>query len=173
MADGAAESARNARTDRVPEVTTMAEIHLTQAEADALLDMPKLKENETEWDYPHTGGKIIIPLVSQDKRERFLLDVEKGRIDLEKQKLQNRARQVVILARLEVNGPTHRNPDDEEIPCPHIHLYREGYDIKWAYPVPDDRFRFSNLTNEWTTLQEFMSYCNIVDPPTIKRGLFL
>lgn len=151
----------------------MAEIHLTQAEADALLDMPKLKENETEWDYPHTGGKIIIPLVSQDKRERFLLDVEKGRIDLEKQKLQNRARQVVILARLEVNGPTHRNPDDEEIPCPHIHLYREGYDIKWAYPVPDDRFRFSNLTNEWTTLQEFMSYCNIVDPPTIKRGLFL
>ncbi len=149
----------------------MAEMHLTQAEADALLGMHKIREDDKEWEYPQTGGKVIIPLISEDRRERFLLDIEQGRIDMQKQKLQNRARQVIILVRLEVRGPTHRNPDDEEIPCPHMHVYRQGYDIKWAYPVPPDRF--PDLSDPWTTLVNFMDYCNVTDPPVIRRGLFI
>lgn len=149
----------------------MESVHLTQQEADRLLDMPKFREDATEWRYPQEGGKVTIPLVSEDRREHFLLDVEQGRINLEKQKLQNRARQVVILARLDVNGPTHRNPDESELPCPHLHLYREGYGIKWAYPVPSDKF--SDLNDRWVTLTEFMNFCNVVMAPIIERGLFL
>jgi hypothetical protein len=75
-----------------------------------------------------------------DKREHFHLDVSRGRIDLLKGKYQNRSRQAIILVRLDFGGKPHRNPDDEEIACPHLHVYREGYGDKWAMPVPPDRF---------------------------------
>lgn len=149
----------------------MADVHLTQAEADALLAMAKVREDDRSWKYPEEGGGLSIPLVSKDRREQFFLDVSRGRIDLKREKLQNRARQVAILARLETAGPTHRNPDDSEIPCPHIHLYREGYADKWAFPIPADRF--THLEDAWQTLQEFIAFCNVTEPPTITGGLFV
>jgi len=84
--------------------------------------------------------------------------------------MQNRGRQVVVLVRLDLGGAPHRNPDDEEIPVPHLHLYREGYGDKWAVPVPADRF--SNLADIWVTLEEFMRFCSVTQPPYIERGLF-
>ena len=41
---------------------------------------------------------------------------------------------------------------------------------KWAMPVPCDYF--PNLHDAWQTLQGFMHYCHIVEPPVIRRGLF-
>ncbi len=73
--------------------------------------------------------------------------------------------------RLDFGGAPHRNPDGEEVGSPHLHLYREGYGDKWACPVPPDHF--SNLDDLWLTLQEFMRFCNIAEPPFIKRGLFI
>jgi len=148
----------------------MAEINLTQTEAEALISMEKSRVDDQEWNYPNLGGVVIIPLVSKDKRENFVLDLSRGSIDLAKIKYQNRARQVVILVRLELVGPTHRNPDDNEIPCPHIHLYREGYGDKWAMPVPVDKF--PSINDHWKTLEDFMRFCNITEPPIIKKGLF-
>ncbi len=118
----------------------MADINLTQAEADALIAMEKQRIDDARWDYPGLGGSISIPLISQDKRENFLLDVSRGRIDLLKVTYQNRSRQVVVLVRLDFGGQPHRNPDDQEIPSPHLHVYREGYGDKWAIPVPPERF---------------------------------
>jgi hypothetical protein len=148
----------------------MPEIVLTQAEADALIAMPKARVNEDEWDYPGTGGAVTIPLTSQDKRESFLLDISRGRIDLLKGKYQNRGRQVVVLVRLDFGGPAHRNPDDSEVGAPHLHVYREGYGDKWASPVPQDKF--PGLADLWETLVDFMIYCNISEPPKIRKGLF-
>ena len=34
---------------------------------------------------------------------------------------------------------------------PHLHLYREGFSNKWAFPVPLDRFQ--NLGDPWLTLE--------------------
>jgi len=149
----------------------MADIDLTQAEADALIAMPKSRLNDDEWDYPGTGGAITVPLVSDDKREGFLLDISRGQIDLLKGKYQNRGRKVVILVRLDFGGPLHRNPDDTEISCPHLHLYREGYGDKWAFSVPPGKF--SNLGDLWQTLEDFMKYCNVTQPPRIRKGLFV
>ena len=148
----------------------MAEINLTQAEADVLIAMPKVKINNQVWDYPSFGGSISIPLTSTDKKENFILDVSRGQIDLLKGKYQNRGRQVVVLIRLDFGGAPHRNPDGTEIACPHLHLYREGFGDKWAIEVPRDRFQ--SLADLWQTLQDFMSYCNIIEPPIIERGLF-
>jgi hypothetical protein len=149
----------------------MGETNLTQAEADALIAMPKQRTNDDKWDYPATGGSVSIPLASLDKRESFTLDVSRGRIDLRKGKYQNRARHVVVLVRLDFGGKPHRNPDDEEIASPHLHLYRENYGAKWAVPVPTGNF--PNVSDLWQALLDFMRYCNITKPPLIERGLFL
>lgn len=148
----------------------MVDINLMQAEANALIAMEKHRFDDTRWDYPGLGGAVIIPLVSTNKRENFLLDVSRSSIDLLKGTYQNRARQTVILVRLDFGGQPHRNPDDMEIPSPHLHIYREGYGDKWAMPVPSDRF--INIADRWQALEDFMRFCNITKPPIIERGLF-
>ena len=148
----------------------MVAIELTQAEADALIQMEKHKTNDEWWDYPGLGGSISIPLTSGNKRENFLLDVSRGKIDLSKGTYQNRSRQVIILVRLDFGGQPHRNPDGKEISSPHLHIYREGSGDKWAMPVPVDRF--PTISNLWNTLDDFMRFCNIIEPPIIERGLF-
>lgn len=148
----------------------MASIHLTQVVADELIAMKKFRTDDKEYADPQLGDKISVPLVGDNKRESFLLDVIRGRIKLKKGTYQTRARQVVILVRLDFFGPPHHNPDDEEIPCPHLHLYREGYGDKWATPVPIDKF--PNIADAWKTLFDFMRYCNVVEPPRFSQGLF-
>ena len=96
----------------------MADTNLAQTEADALFAMEKRRSDDTEWSYPDLGGHVTIPLVSIDRRESFLLDLRRGRIDLGKGTYQNRGRQIVALARLDFGGAPHRNPDGEEIGAP-------------------------------------------------------
>ena len=148
----------------------MAGPDLTQDEADALLAMEKHRVDERGHAFPTAGERAEIPLQSPDRREPFLLDLSRGRIDLAKVTYQNRARKVVILARLDLNGPSHLNPDGAEVPCPHIHIYREGYADKWAFPLDVDRF--ADTGDIWRVLDDFMGYCNITQPPNIIRELF-
>jgi hypothetical protein len=148
----------------------MAAIDLTQAEADALLSLEKRRADDIERDYPGLGGSLSIPLVSTDGREDFSLDLYRGRINLSKGRYQTRGHQIAILARLDFGGAPHRNPDGTEIGSPHLHLYREGFGDKWAFPVPHTAF--TDLNNYWHTLQEFMIFCHIVEPPMIRKGLF-
>jgi len=149
----------------------MAETTLTQAEADALLAMEKHRVDDTQHVFPILGGSIEIPLTSANKRETFLLDITRGRINLKKATYQNRVRTVVILARLDIDGPPHENPDGVEIPCPHLHTYREGYADKWAVPAPASVF--SRTTDLWGSLEDFMAFCRITETPLIERDLFV
>jgi hypothetical protein len=148
----------------------MADINLTQEEADALMAMEKRRVDEQEWLFPSPGGSTAIPLTSVDKRENFMLDVTRAQIRLTKATYQNRARAAVILMRLDLDGPPHRNPDGEEIPCPHLHIYREGHADKWAIAAPVDRY--PNPSDIFQTFEAFMQHCNITEPPQIQKGLF-
>ena len=105
----------------------MADIDITQAEADALIEMEKRFVEEEDWTFPDAGERIALALTSLDKRENFILDVTRAQIKLTKATYQNRARQAIILMRLDLDGPPHRNPDGSEIPCPHLHTYPEGF----------------------------------------------
>ncbi|MBA4313266.1 MAG: hypothetical protein C0417_11630 [Chlorobiaceae bacterium] len=149
----------------------MAEINLTQAEADRLIAIQKIKVSDTPWEYPVQGSGISIPLVSIDKKENFLLDISRGRIDLIKGRYQTRARQVVILVRIDFGGAPHRNPDGKEVASPHLHVYREGYGDKWATLIPKDLFK--NISDRSQLLEDFMEYCNIIQRPNIVHGLFI
>jgi hypothetical protein len=148
----------------------MPEVNLTQAEADALIALEKRAVDEREWNFPNPGDSISVPLTSTDRREHFFLDIRRGRIDLAKGTYQNRGRQVVVLVRLDFGGAPHRNPDGEEINSPHLHIYREGFGDKWAIPVPVSWF--SDLSDRWATLNDFMRYCNITEVPRLRRSLF-
>ncbi|MCL4478390.1 MAG: hypothetical protein M1381_04720 [Deltaproteobacteria bacterium] len=149
----------------------MAEINLTQSEANLLISMEKHRVDETKWEYPGLGGAICIPLTSANKRENFLLDMSRGRINLLKGKYQNRSRNVIVLVRLCFGGPPHHNPDGQDVIPPHLHVYHEGFGDKWAIEVPPDKF--GNPADLWQTLHDFMEFCNIVEPPIIERGLFI
>lgn len=142
---------------------------LTQQEADALLALEKHYLGNERFIYPGLGGSVRIPLHSLDRREEFSLDITRGRILLEKNTFQTRARKAVPLLRLDLNGPPHRNPDDVEIPCPHLHLYREGYGLKWAVPAPE---LFLGITDNLKLLDIFMNYCSVVGKPIVERELF-
>jgi hypothetical protein len=147
------------------------DILLSQTEADAFIAMAKVKTDDAEWDYPIAGQSLAIPLTSEDRRTNFFLDLGRGRIVFAKGKYQNRVHQSVVLVRLDFGGAPHRNPDGTEMPCPHLHVYREGYGDKWAVPIPVEKF--PNITDAWATLADFMKYCSIIEPPTIKKGLFV
>lgn len=145
---------------------------MTQAEADRLLEIPKRRVNAKTWSYPSFGGRIVIPLTSTDRREKFWLDVTRNRIDMAKGSYQNRVRKAVVLARLDFGARPHRNPNGQQVMSPHLHLYREGFGDKWAFEVPFDRFA-TNTKDPWTMLEDFIGFCNVVERPVIEPGLEL
>jgi len=149
----------------------VVDINLTQTEADLLIAIEKHRVDENSYEFPWKGEALMLPLQSPDKRENFFLDISRSRIDLLKNTFQNRGRQVIVLVRLDLGGAPHRNPDGEEVECPHIHLYREGYGDKWAYPAPKEII--VNASDLFGILDNFMRYCNITKPPRIQRGLFI
>lgn len=139
---------------------------LTQAEADHLMQIVK--------HFVRAPAPVIIPpgvdetfeLADPGDRERFLLDIWRGTVRLAKLKFQNRVRSVVVLARLDVNGAPHTNPDGQLLSGTHMHLFREGYDDRWAYPV--DGNKFTLLTDPGKTFHEFCAFCNIEAPPPVQ-----
>lgn len=141
---------------------------LTQAEADALIAMRKSFVE---------GGAIALPpgidstheLVGEDEQERFLLDLWRGTFRLSKFRFQERARKVIVLIRLDVDGSPHTNPDGTRIDGTHLHIYREGYEDKWAGAL--DKKAFTNPQDIILTLRQFCGYCNIEDLPPIQGGL--
>jgi hypothetical protein len=156
---------------------------LTQIEADKLLTMSKSRSNDLEYTIPLPGELLKIPLESTDKREQFIFDINRGRIRLSKFTYQSRARVTIILARLDVDGPPHTNPSVDsvpldylqpfnglEVPTPHLHNYVEGFMDKWAIPAPIDKF--SNVSDIFNTITDFLNYCNVQRHPIIREGLF-
>jgi hypothetical protein len=63
----------------------MADINLTQAEADVLIAMEKQRTDNRVLKFPDPGDRLTIPLISADRREAFTLDVTRGRISSRRQ----------------------------------------------------------------------------------------
>lgn len=157
---------------------------LTQAEADALFTLPKKPKSIGPYGFPFAGGKLLLEFVSLDEREIFLFNINRSSMEVAKCTYQKRARQVEILRRLDVGGSSHPNPEVEsvpldilapyngiEIPCPHVHIYVEGFADKWAIPAP---MELINSDSDLHSLAEgFLRYCNVQEMPIIQRGLFL
>lgn len=141
---------------------------LTQAEADALIAMGKNFVNIAAITLP-PGTDETHELIGDDKRELFLLDLWRGTFRLSKLTHQTRGRKVVVLVRLDVDGSPHTNPDGEKIAGNHIHVYREGFEDRWAFPLNPDEF--SNPSSIGQTFVDFCRFCNVRDIPLYQEGL--
>jgi len=153
----------------------MSEIFLTQQEADDFIALQKIRIDDSQWSFPAPGGSISIPIISNNEKEEFLLDIGRySNISISKITYPNRMRKTIILLRLDfadINKQrTHRNPDGSELFGTHIHIYSEGFADKWAYELKDAHFPIKN--DYWLLLDDFMKYCNIIKPPIINKGLF-
>lgn len=143
---------------------------LSDLEAKELLRRDKYFEKEEIFDFPDPGKRLNLEIYSyKPERTSFFLDIAREEFNLRKHSFQNRVYTRIILLRLDLGASGHRNPDGQEIRGPHLHVYREGYEDKWAYPLPNG---FSDPNDAFTTLEQFMDYCNIIKKPIINRKLF-
>ena len=139
---------------------------LTQTEADQFMLMVKHFVRPPASISIPPGGDETYELSSLNDRENFFLDVWRGTLRLTKLKFQNRVRTVVVLVRLDVDGAPHTNPDGQRLSGTHLHLFREGYDDRWAHPV--DPSAFTLLSDPGTTFQEFCAFCKVESPPPVQ-----
>lgn len=116
--------------------------------------------------FPSIGGKLEVPLKSIDGHEVFLLNITRGKNLHTKITYQTRARQIIVLARLDF-GPDHRNPDGNIVGSPHLHVYREGYGDRWAYEINDElnrKIEFVmpvDVTDAKNWFDSFLDFCKI------------
>jgi hypothetical protein len=134
---------------------------LSQAEADALIAEKKRFEQPTL--IRLLAGADSTFILIGESGESFLLDTWRGTIRMSKVKFQNRTRKAFVLLRLDINGAPHTNPepDGTRLRGTHLHVYREGYEDKWATEL--DPARFVDTSDIGRTLQDFFTVCGI-DP---------
>lgn len=149
---------------------------LTQSEADHLLSLEKsfvsaaTIEFSINQPFTHTHD-----LHSRDRREQFLLDVERGGRTRARLKFQTRARRTIVLARIDIAGKAHRNLSNyphrpgERFEGVHIHRYHEGFGDRVAY-LPEDLpgFVVPAPPGDLQWFEAFLAFCNIIDRPDIQ-----
>lgn len=131
---------------------------LTQDEANEFIAERKRFAAQTAMPIP-PGVRNVYDLMGSNSGTAYLLDVHRGTLKLSRVMFQNRVRVAVVLVRVDVNGAPHTNPDQQRIEGSHIHVYREGYEDKWAHPL--DPAVFSDPTDIAQVLQDFCAFCNI------------
>ncbi|MCM3196279.1 DUF6978 family protein [Priestia megaterium] len=131
---------------------------LTQEEAEIFINSLKTLLGNPDIKFPEAGKKLILEC-KDGNNNKYAIDVTRGRIKPSKGTYQTRHNKATILLRVDIDGPPHVNPNGDEIPCPHIHIYREGFDDKWAYPL-GDKIR-TDSTDLIQVLLDFLAYNNI------------
>lgn len=151
---------------------------LTQADADALLVLPKTFESSVvQIDFPRFQTfTSVYALEGAGGREAFLFDVERGVRKRARLKFQTRARKVYILARIDIDGKPHTNPPDaphrpgERFVGPHVHLYRAGFEDRIAFhPAEVPGFTVPAAPDGVAWLVAFLRLCNVSAIPSIQE----
>jgi hypothetical protein len=140
---------------------------LTDADVKRLIALAKHFVEASQIDFPGFGESLEREVTSDVGHEDFVIDVNRrGKTKQTKCTYQKRYAVTDIIFRLDIDGPPHTNPNGEFVPCPHLHIYREGFADKWAFPVTASLF--SDTTKLVKTFREFLSMCNIHDLPEIQ-----
>ena len=130
---------------------------LTQQEADALLRELKEIVNPSAFSFPQQNKYGKLALVGKDSNADFIVDVNRrGTLRIEKCTFQERVFGNTPLLRLDIDGPEHQNPDGTILSRNHLHIYREGYEVRWAIDIPEE---FVDPNDLITTLINFLEYC--------------
>ncbi len=121
------------------------------------------------------SAAYVRTLLSTDRREEFLFDFERGNRNRARLKYQVRGRKIIVLARLDLNGPAHRNPPDApykpgvRLLCPHFHKYLEDFEDRVAYEIADvPGLSLRDTSNAVFCLEDFLNYCAVEAVPNIQ-----
>lgn len=99
----------------------------------------------------------------------YQLDFYRGSFELTRFTYNKRFRQSVILLRYD-SGGRHTNPDGISFDGPHIHLFREGFNDKFAYPVTDLKIDDNHTIDE--VLDKLLQFCNVTKRPVVEIPMF-
>jgi hypothetical protein len=144
---------------------------LSQDEADEMLAMQK-RFRSSQLISLDVGVRIardLDPVALIEPSPRLMLDIQRATIRLSKIKYQHRGARTVVLARLDVSGSPHTNPDQVEISGTHLHLFREGFEDKWASELVLSEW--TDLTDKELTLRDFCKRFNIDQLPPVRVPL--
>jgi len=127
----------------------------------SLMDMRK-RFKESMISLPALNQKMILDVISDDNKEAFIVDIDRtSKLEI-KTKVQERYGGAIPLVRIEVNAPPHTNPDGSIIGRDHIHIYKHGYGLSWAYDLANfDNSLFKDLSKFMNVFIDFCKYCNI------------
>lgn len=111
--------------------------------------------------FPTPTQQVILEAVSDiNPNDTFKFFINrKGQYNLQKCTYLSRYKNIHNLLRIDIEGPPHDNPDGTTVQCPHIHIYKEGYNLSWAYPLPDHLP--TDPTKLIDVLIDFLSYNNV------------
>jgi hypothetical protein len=142
---------------------------LSQEAADHLAQVAKQITSARVIVIPASGKRMEWQASADQEKHRFYLNMRRGLKVPTQLTLQERYETNEILLRLDIDGPPHGNPDGTVVPTPHLHIYREGYDAKWAFPVPPD-LDISSV-DPLQVLVNFLLYCGITPIPPVQGGM--
>lgn len=129
---------------------------LSQSDANRLIEMEKHITDQI--DFPAIYEQKKYEAFSLDDTERFYVRINRtGRFVLSRGTYQTShyTNQALLRLDLAIDKP-HCNPDGNKIEGPHIHIYKEGYDMKWAYPIAD---YIPEIVDYEDLIGNFMSFC--------------
>lgn len=122
---------------------------LSQEQADRLIAMLKEAARKTvfTWEQDQRQDEAVVAV--EDERLQFVLSLKRNPFEI---RLHFRTRgRDVGLVRVD-NNPYHANPDGTEIRNqPHLHIYREGFNLGWAEPID-----WYDVRSPWDTLDRFL-----------------
>lgn len=122
---------------------------LTQNEADRLLKMLK-KTLIAEIDFPDMNSSTEFDVQGDTKQDLFTIKIFRSKIKYNKYTFGAKIKKdSILLLELHINPSNpHSNPDGTKIVGSHWHIYKEGFDRKFAFPavnINDDDFVINTL----------------------------
>ena len=105
-------------------------------------------------------------IISMDSEHTFLLDFYRGSFNINRFTINTRFKKNIVLIRFDSQGK-HTNPDETSFDGPHVHIYKEGYSDKFAYPVSLLGLQEANFTIR-EALSKLLDYFNVIEIPKIQ-----
>lgn len=139
---------------------------LTQAQADRLIGIAKeaARSDPLNWQAEKMENELLV--AKTDEGLQFILSMKRNPFEI---RLHCRTKDRHIgLVRLD-NNLYHPNPDGSEIfNQPHLHVFREGFGLRWAEPVD-----WCDFNDPYGTLQRFLEVINASFPNGIQVNMDL